>query len=138
MQLCHNWSFFSNSYSWNFKDFIKPKKSLKVPFKKGRGLTNWMSIVRKGQNISGIEPRRPVTETELREHNTRFNKNLKYFCQTKIDLWAAGCVHLDAAWHKNKIFKWALVWVNEKPIKSQFWNMKIPTAWGLNMLNRNR
>ena len=99
---CAQLKFFSNSYSWNFKDFIKPKKSLKVPFKKGRGLTNWMSIVRKGQNISGIEPRRPVTETELREHNTRFNKNLKYFCLTKIDLWAAGCVHLDAAWHKRK------------------------------------
>ena len=62
------------------KNSLKPKKSLKVPFKKGRGLTNWMSIVRKGQNISGIEPRRPVTETELREHNTRFHENLKYFC----------------------------------------------------------
>ena len=48
-----------------------------------------MSIVRKGQNISGIEPRRPVTETELREHNTRFNKNLKYFLEiVRVDFTA--------------------------------------------------
>ena len=87
LRLCHNWNFFSNSYSCNFKDFIKPKKSLKVPFKKGRGLTNWMSIVRKGQNISGIEPRRPVTETELREHNTRFSKHLKYFARLILTSW---------------------------------------------------
>ena len=47
------------------------KKSLKVPFKPGRGLSNWMSIVRKGTNISGITPRRPVSEDELALHNTR-------------------------------------------------------------------
>jgi len=49
---------------------IAPKR-LKVPLKPGRGLTNWMSVVRKGTNISGINPRRPVGEDELAQHKTK-------------------------------------------------------------------
>jgi len=44
---------------------------IKVPLKPGFGLSNWMSIVRKGKNVSGISPRRPVTEDELAQHKSR-------------------------------------------------------------------
>ncbi|CBY40217.1 unnamed protein product [Oikopleura dioica] len=39
---------------------ISPNQ-VKVPLKPGFGLSNWMSIVRKGKNVSGISPSRGVT-----------------------------------------------------------------------------
>ena len=40
------------------------------------------SIVRRDTNVSGVNPRRPVTHEELTQHNTRFEQSLIFELRT--------------------------------------------------------